>query len=123
MKRISKILVSTLVLLVMLSNISYAVTYSICGMSKTSICNCNMDNNSKDVTSKNVSCCTDKVKIISNNSDFDKEQEKVQNPDITQVVYILTESRNLSNSVTPKPNLLFYITKRDIPVQYSRLII
>jgi len=123
LKKISKILVSTLVLLVMLSNISYAVTYSICGMSNTSICLCKMENNSKDVTSKKVSCCSDKVKIISNNSDFNIEQEKVQNSDITQVVYILTKSINFSNYITPKPNLLFYITKRDIPVQYSRLII
>ena len=112
-----------MVLLVMLSNISYAVTYSICNMSSTSKCSCEMNENNSTVSFKNISCCSEKVTSISNNADFDKEQLKIQNYDNVQVVYILTESKIFSNDITPKPNLIFYITKRDIPVKYSRLII
>jgi len=128
LKKITKIYVAVMVLLVMLSNISYAVTYSICGMSSMSKCSCGMsDENSaastKELSVKKVSCCSDEIKSISNNADFNKEQERVQYTDIVQVVYILTESNNLSNDIAPITNLLFYIPKRDIPVLYSRLII
>lgn len=128
MKKITKIYVTVLVLLVMLSNISYAVTYSICGMSSMSKCSCGMNDDNpttktKELSVKKVFCCSEEVKSISNNADFNKEQEKVRYSDIVQVVYILTESINLSNDIAPKINLLFYIPKRDIPVQYSRLII
>ena len=123
MKKITKIYVTTLVLLVMLTNISYSVTYSICGMSSMSKCSCEMNDKNSPVSFKKISCCKEEVKSISNNADFNKEQERVQYTDIVQVVYILTESINLSNYITPKPYLLFYLPKRDIPVQYSRLII
>jgi hypothetical protein len=128
LKKITKIYVAAMVLLVMLSNISYAVTYSICGMSSMSHCSCGMneDNSStttKELSVKKVSCCSEEVNSISNNADFNKEQERVKYSDIVQVVYILTETNNLSIDISPKTNLLFYIPKRDIPVQYSRLII
>lgn len=117
-----------MVLTIMLTNISYAVTYSICGMSSMSKCSCGMnDENStttkKELSVKKVSCCSEEVKSISNNADFNKEQERVKYTDIVQVVYILNNTINLSNDIAPRTNLLFYIPKRDIPVQYSRLII
>lgn len=128
MRKITKLYVAVMVLTIMLTNISYAVTYSICGMSSKSHCSCGMtDDNSttttKELSVKKVSCCSEEVKSISNNADFTKVQEKIQYTDIVQVVYVLTESINFSNDIAPKINLLFYIPKRDIPVQYSRLII
>jgi len=128
LKKITKIYVTIMVLLVMLSNISYAVTYSICGMSSMSKCSCGMNDENSNTTSKElsvkkVSCCSEEVKSISNNADFNKEQERVKYTDIVQVVYLLNNTINLSNDIAPRTNLLFYIPKRDIPVQYSRLII
>jgi hypothetical protein len=83
----------------------------------------NSTTTTKELSVKKVSCCSEEVKSISNNADFTKVQEKIQYTDIVQVVYVLTESINFSNDIAPKINLLFYIPKRDIPVQYSRLII
>ncbi len=123
LKKITKIYVTVLVLLVMLTNISYSVTYSFCGMSSTSKCSCKMNDINSPVSFKKISCCSEEVKSISNNADFNKEQERVKNTDIVQVVYILNNKINLSNDIAPKTNLLFYIPKRDIPVLYSRLII
>lgn len=123
MKRITKIYVAVMVLTIMLTNISYSVTYSICGMSSMSHCSCDMDGKDNQSSFKKVSCCTEEVKSISNNADFTKQLEDKQNSNVIQVVYILTESINLSNYTTKKENIVFQVPKRDIPVQFSRLLI
>ncbi len=112
-----------MVLTIMLTNISYSVTYSICGMSSMSHCSCDMDSKDNQSSVKKVSCCAEVVKSISNNADFTKQLEETQNTNVTQVVYIITESIKFSNSITQKENIVFQVPKRDIPVQYSRLLI
>lgn len=123
MKKLTNIYVSVMILLVMLTNISYSVTYSFCRMSSTSKCSCNMTDESSAISLSKVSCCKEEVKNISNYVDFTKLNEKIQNPEIVSDVYNLTESINLSNYFSPKENLIFLVPKRDIPVQYSRLLI
>lgn len=112
-----------MVLTIMLTNISYSVTYSICGMSSTSHCSCDMDSKDNQSSLKKVSCCTEEVKSISNNADFTKLLEENQKSNVIQVVYIITESINFTNYTTQKENNGFQVPKRDIPVQYSRLLI
>lgn len=122
MNKYTKIYGAVLILLVMLTNISYSVTYSFCGMSSTTHCSCDMDSKENQSSFKKFSCCSEEVKSISNNADFNKEQERDKNTDIVQVVYILTDSNNFSIEIASKTNLLYY-PKRDIPIQFSRLII
>lgn len=123
MKNTTKIYVTVLVLLVMLSNISFAITYSFCGMSSTSHCSCNMDSNDNQSTFSKISCCTEEVKSISNNADFTKMQEQLNQSDYANPVYVLTGTAILSNNITQKENVVFRVPKRDIPVQFSRLLI
>lgn len=82
-----------------------------------------MTDESSAISLSKVSCCKEEVKNISNYVDFTKLNEKIQNPEIVSDVYNLTESINLSNYFSPKENLIFLVPKRDIPVQYSRLLI
>lgn len=112
-----------MILLVMLTNISYSVTYSFCNMSSMSNCSCKMNDESSAVSLNKVSCCKEEVKNISNNVDFTKLNDKIQNTEMVLDVYVFTESINLSKHLTPKENLIFLLPKRDLPVQYSRLLI
>ena len=72
---------------------------------------------------KKVSCCSDEVKSVSNNADFTKLQEQLNKSDYANADYGLTETTILSNYITKKENVVFQVPKRDIPVQYSRLLI
>lgn len=123
MKKVTKIYVAVMVLLVMLTNISYSVTYSICGMSSMSHCSCDMGSKDNNYSFKKVSCCKEEVMSVSNNADFTKVQEKGQNSEFTNIVYVLTDANILSNYITAKENIIFHVPKRDIPVLFSRLLI
>ena len=113
-----------MILLVMLTNISYSVTYSFCGMSSSTSCSCDMDSKENNKSSfKKVSCCSDEVKSVSNNADFTKLQEQLNKSDYANADYGLTETTILSNYITKKENVVFQVPKRDIPVKYSRLLI
>lgn len=109
------------VLLVMLTNISYSVTYSFCGMTATSKCACDMDSKNTQTGFKKISCCKEEVKNISNNADFTKLQETVQNPVVEAVNYVITLDKLLLKKETPGENLLFYPPGRDLPVKLSKL--
>ena len=123
MNKYTKIYGAVLILLVMLTNISYSVTYSFCGMSSSTNCSCNMDSKENQSSFKNVSCCKEEVKNISNNADFTKLQEQLNKSDYANTDYILTETTIISNYITQKENVVFQVPKRDIPIQFSRLII
>jgi hypothetical protein len=121
LKKAIKIYVAVSVLLVMLTNISYSVTYSFCGMTAMSKCTCDMDNKSPQNAFKKVSCCKEEVKNISNNADFTKLQEAVQKPVAEAVNYVFTFDELLSKKTIPGENLLFYLPGRDLPVKLSKL--
>ncbi|MCI0473116.1 MAG: hypothetical protein L0Y76_05970 [Ignavibacteria bacterium] len=121
MKKAIKICVAVSVLLVMLTNISYSVTYSFCGMTATSKCACDMDSKNTQTGFKKISCCKEEVKNISNNADFTKLQETVQNPVVEAVNYVITLDKLLLKKETPGENLLFYPPGRDLPVKLSKL--
>lgn len=123
MNNFAKIYGTVLILLVMLTNISYSVTYSICGMSSTAICSCDMDSKENHSSFKKVSCCSEEVKTISNNADFAKLQEQLNKSDFANSDYVISETAILFNYTTQKENVVFNVPKRDIPVQYSRLLI
>lgn len=123
MKKITKIYVAVMVLLVMLTNISYSVTYSLCGMSSMPKNCCDVGNKDSQSSFKKVSCCKLEVMSVSNNADFTKVQEKSNSTEFASIAYVLTDTRILSEYLTPKENLIFHVPKRDLPVQYSRLII
>jgi len=72
---------------------------------------------------KKVTCCKLEVLSVSNNADFTKMQDKSQISGFASIAYVLTETIILSDYITPKENLIFHVPKRDLPVQFSRLII
>ena len=123
LRKKTKIYILIMILLVMLTNVSYSVTFNFCNMSSMSNCSCKMNDESSAVSLNKVSCCKEEVKNISNNVDFTKLNDKIQNPEIVLDVYKFTESINLSNYLSPKENLIFLLPKRDLSVQYSRLLI
>ncbi len=82
-----------------------------------------MDSNENNASFKKVSCCKEEVKTFSNNADFTKLQEQLNKSELASLEYILTKTAILSNFTTQKENLVFQVPKRDIPVQYSRLLI
>lgn len=72
---------------------------------------------------KKVSCCIEEVKRISNNADFTKLQEQLNKSENVNIVYILIQTEIFSNYTAQKENIVFQVPKRDMPVQYSRLLI
>lgn len=123
MKKAIKIYVAVSVLLIMLTNISYSVTYSYCGMSSASKCTCDMNSKTPQNIFKKVSCCKEEVNNISNNADFTKSQEAVQKLISETVDYVFSFDNRLLNKVTTGEKLLFYQSGRDLPVKFLKLLI
>jgi hypothetical protein len=124
-------LTNLLIALVLLANASYAISYSICGMTKKISCNCTMDrddeqgNISSDSYITSKSCCKTEVKTISNSSDFENinkfEINTVSIPIHSTELINLTDNNFINN--IGKEILIFYTKSIDIPVKYSSLLI
>jgi len=82
-----------------------------------------MESKENQSSFKKVSCCKEEIKSISNNVEFTKLQEQLNKSDYTNVDYVLNQTAILSNYITQKENVVFQVPKRDITVQFSRLII
>lgn len=131
MSKTKKILTNFLIALVLLANASYAISYSICEMTKKSYCSCTMDSDdeqgyvSSDSYLTSKSCCTTEIKVINNSSDF----ESINKIGITTVsiAFQSTDIINLtdkySSNSTNKEILIFYPKSIDFPVKYSSLLI
>ena len=131
MSKTKKILTNFLILLVLLSNASFAISSTLCEMTKKSICSCSMneDNNTKNTSDKisvhRNSCCKTEVKFISNTSDYESFQ-KVSIRDISNVLItskLFQISNPFSSNINHKEVLLFYNISVDIPVKNSSLLI
>ena len=126
MKKKGKILISLLVMLVVISNISYSVTVSICGMSMKSSCACDIskDSKTKDVSLKKEPCCKVQVKDISNSSDFlsqNKTDYKISSLITTNPDFCTYQTKCSINNIPFR--LIFYRFQTDLPVKYSTLLI
>jgi hypothetical protein len=129
LKKIKKILINVLVLLVLLSNASYAISYTLCKMTKKSVCQCSMtnENNSntagEKISSQSNSCCKSEINYISNSSDYESYQKvtlsNISNTLITSNFFQI--SNHVSANFTGKEVLLFYYIPADIPVRNSTL--
>lgn len=131
LSKIKKILTNLLIALVLLANASYAVSYSICEMTKQSSCYCSMDSdeeqgtNSGDTQFTSKSCCTNEVKLINNSSDFE-QHSKVEinvNSFVLHFSDLLNAVENNHSNLLGKEVLIFYQPRLDIPVIYSSLLI
>jgi len=133
LKKKGKILISLLVILVVTSNISYAVTVSICGMSLKSSCACDVsncacdisnDSETKDVAFSKEPCCKEQVKDISNTSDFlsrDKQDYNFSSLVTSNPDFCLYQNKCFVNNISFR--LIFYESQTDLPVKYSSLLI
>ena len=131
LSKTKKILTNFLILLVLLSNAGFAISSTVCEMTKKSVCSCSMneDNNTKNTSDKlsvhRNSCCKTEVKFISNTSDY----ESFQNVSIRDIFNVLITSKlfQISNpifsNIKGKEVLLFYKIPDDIPVKNSSLLI
>ncbi len=112
-------------MLVITSNISYAVTLSICGMTMKSSCSCDMSsNNSKDVSVKKEPCCKEEFKNISNSSDFESS-DNIKILISSGIVNLSQEfvTNNYFKTSDSPVRFIFYDKSTDLPVRYSSLLI
>ena len=131
MSNTKKILTNFLILLVILSNASYAFSTTFCKMTKKNVCNCSVsdeDNSngiSEQMSAQSNSCCKTEVKSISNSSDYENFQ-KVSISDISTILITLKLfqiSNPIFSNINVKDVLLFYNIPDDIPVKNSSLLI
>ncbi len=131
MKKSVKILSSSFVLLVMLTNVSFAFTYSICGMTMKTSCKCEMTDNKRAADEGRVnihpkSCCTEEVKLINNSSDFERIGKRISAVDFTGLPALYVTERFTFDSFNRNNNrdiLVFYAEPNGLPVKYSSLLI
>ena len=117
--------------MILLTNVSYSLTMSICEMSKDdNVCACKHDNADVEkstagisVSAKHNVCCEFFVKDYSNTSDF-KVLEKTNYNNIFVVNYfpVILQLRNKAVlNLQSTSNNNFY--KKEIPILYSSLLI
>jgi hypothetical protein len=126
LKKKGKILISLLVMLVITSNISYAVTLSLCGMTMKSSCSCDMPvkSSANDETVKREPCCKQQVKDISNSSNFLTQNKTEYKPLTSSVItYEFCQYKNVCSINNIPFKLIFYESQTDLPVKYSSLLI
>ena len=126
-----KILTNFLIVLVLLSNASYAFSTTFCEMTKKSVCKCSMnDKENKNITQDKISfhknsCCKTDVKFISNSSEFESYQ-KVNIRNIS-TVFVISKifqiSKPVFSCIDNKDVLIFFNIPYDIPVKNSSLLI
>lgn len=131
MKKSVKILSSSFVLLVMLTNVSFAFTYSICEMTMKTSCKCEMTDNNKTADESGIkvhpkSCCTTEVKLINNSSDFERSGNRISAVDFTGLPALCVTERITFDSFNQNSNgeiIVFYAEPNGLPVKYSSLLI
>ena len=126
MKRFNKILISLFVALVMMSNMSYAISYSICSMTKMKSCCCDDDNSvSNEVSIGSKACCIKEVKEISNSSVFDRIV-KLSDSISFQLIFVPLDNCNLFSNlknISLSQSFEEISPQSDIPIKNSVLII
>jgi len=126
-----KILSSSFILLVMLTNVSFAFTYSICEMTMKTSCKCEMtkESNAGDEGRVKVhpkSCCTTEVKLIDNSSDFERGGNGISIIEITGIPALYGTEHITCEFVDRNKNkeiLVFYAEPKGLSVKYSSLLI
>ncbi len=113
----------------MISNISFAFTYSICNMTKKTVCACTVDSNisgkAGDAAYHPKSCCSSEVKMINNSSDFENINKQItaSSPQLLNqtTMIVLPDSDSFKDFNKDVPGL--YQKPNDLPVKYSSLLI